>query len=103
MRQTSKKCVERIAPPLTHVLILFSFQLANSEQHQAFYALLEIFAYKTYQDYLRTITSSLVFTRCTEPDGDRLKNKRWHCQSSPKHKRQNSSTYLSLVMRCNIE
>ena len=31
------------------------FQLANSEQHRAHYALLEIFTYKTYQDYLRKI------------------------------------------------
>ncbi|KAH9994438.1 hypothetical protein BJV77DRAFT_994701 [Russula vinacea] len=28
-------------------------ELANSEQHQVYYALLEIFAYKTYQDYLQ--------------------------------------------------
>jgi COP9 signalosome complex subunit 7 len=32
-------------------------QLASSEQYRAHYALLEIFTYKTYQDYLRTTPS----------------------------------------------
>ncbi len=41
-------------------LVVSPFQLANSEQHRAHYALLEIFTYKTYQDYLRTIVHHFV-------------------------------------------
>jgi len=39
--------------------LMWSFQLASSEQHRAHYTLLEIFTYKTYQDYLRTTPSHL--------------------------------------------
>ena len=42
------------------IFVSSPFQLANSEQHRAHYALLEIFTYKTYQDYLGTIVYHFV-------------------------------------------
>jgi COP9 signalosome complex subunit 7 len=42
-------------PPFNHLMWLF--QLASNEQHRTYYTLLEVFTYKTYQDYLRTTPS----------------------------------------------
>ena len=47
--------------------LIWPFQLASSEQHRAHYALLEIFTYKTYQDYLRTVPSRPRYTMPNDP------------------------------------
>jgi COP9 signalosome complex subunit 7 len=56
--------------------VVLSFQLANSEQHRAHYALLEIFTYKTYQDYLRTIFHHFVSRVALKLDDDPSEKKK---------------------------
>jgi hypothetical protein len=87
MRQTSNKCVSQwivhnldaTRPDECSIRLMCGFffcgggggpspfQLANNEQHRAHYALLEIFTYKTYQDYLRTIVQPFCSRVCTDP------------------------------------